>query len=109
MKYNVETFVNNIEYLTLYGYEPEITIRLKNNQSVFVIAYRDFLELTDDTDVMKKLNSVRELLAFVDFENVIGIEGDIDFEFPVQSQSIVVDGNLWINARNDDRKNRRHL
>lgn len=113
MMYDAEIFVSNINYLTLHGYEPEITIHLTNNQSVFVIAYWDFVELTNEANVTTRFHQIQDILSVIDFENVIDIEGDIDFLLPVQSQSVVVDGKLWFNAsspkRTKERKRRRGL
>ena len=98
MKYNKDLFINNVKYLISYDYEPEITIRLKDDSSVFVIAYKDFTEITIGNDETIKLEKIEDVFNYIDFDSIIKIEGDIDFEFPVKVQSIVHDGDLWIDA-----------
>jgi hypothetical protein len=98
MKYNKDLFINNVKYLTSYNYEPEITIRLKDDISVFVIAYKDFVDITIGNDETIKLGKIEDVFNLIGFDSIVEIEGYIDFEFPVESQSIVVDGELWIDA-----------
>lgn len=98
MKYNKELFINNVKYLTLYDYEPEITIRLKDGSSVFIIAYKDFIDITIDNNETIKLEKIEDVFNLIDFDSIVEIEGDIDFEFPVEVQSIVHNGDLWIDA-----------
>ena len=98
MKYNKDLFINNVKYLTLYNYEPEITIKLKDDSSVFVIVYKGFIEITIGDDEITKLEKIEDVFNYIDFDSIVEIEGDIDFEFPVKVQSIVVDGELWIGA-----------
>ena len=98
MKYNKDLFINNVKYLISYDYEPVITIRLKDDSSVFVIAYKDFVDITIGNDETIKLGKIEDVFNYIDFDSIVEIEGDIDFEFPIESQSIVVDGELWIDA-----------
>ena len=86
MKYNKDLFINNVKYLISYDYEPEITIRLKDDSSVFIIAYKDFIDITLGNDETIKLEKIEDVFNY------------IDFEFSIESQSIVVDGELWIDA-----------
>ena len=46
MKYEKDLFIENLKYLISYNCEPEITLKLSNNDSVFLIAYKEFIELT---------------------------------------------------------------
>ena len=98
MKYNKDLFINNVKYLISYDYEPEITIRLKDDSSVFVIAYKDFVDITIGNDETIKLEKIEDVFNLIDFASILEIEGDIDYEFPIETQSIVVDGELWIDA-----------
>ena len=98
MKYNKDLFINNVKYLISYDYEPEITIRLKDDSSVFIIAYKDFTEITIGNDETIKLEKIEDVFNYIDFDSIVEIEGDIDFEFPVKVQSIVHNGDLWIDA-----------
>ena len=98
MKFNKDLFINNVEYLTSYNYEPEITIKLNDDSSVFIIAYKDFIDITIGNDETIKLGKIEDVFNLIGFDSIVEIEGDIDFEFPVESQSIVVDGELWIDA-----------
>lgn len=96
MKYDKNMFVYNLKYLISYGWEPEITIELKNNH-VFLVAYQDHIELSIDSKEIS-INNVEELFDYIHFDDIIHIEGDIDFQFPIETQSIVVDGKLWIDG-----------
>ena len=98
MKYNKDLFINNVKYLISYDYEPEITMRLKDDSSVFVIAYKDFIDITIGNDETIKLEKIEDVFNYIDFDSIVEIEGDIDFEFPVKVQSIVHNGDLWIDA-----------
>ena len=98
MKLNKDLFINNVEYLISYDYEPEITIRLKDDSSVFVVAYKDFVDITIGNDETIKLEKIEDVFNLIDFDSILEIEGDIDYEFPIETQSIVVDGELWIDA-----------
>ena len=98
MKYNKDLFINNVKYLISYDYEPEITIRLKDDSSVFIIAYKDFTDITIGNDETIKLEKIEDVFNIINFDFVLEIEGDIDFEFPVEVQSIVHNGDLWIDA-----------
>ncbi len=96
MKYNKDLFIDNVKYLTSYNYEPEITIKLKDDNSVFIIAYKDFTDITIGNDETIKLEKIEDVFNYIDFDSIVEIEGDIDFEFPVKVQSIVHNGDLWI-------------
>lgn len=98
MKYNKELFINNIKHLTSYDYEPEITIKLNNGSTAFIIAYKDFIDITIDNNETIKLEKIEDLFYYIDFDSIVEIEGDIDFEFPIEVQSIVHNGDLWIDA-----------
>ena len=50
MKYNKQLFIDNINYLVKYDYEPEITITLKNDKKIFLIAYKEWIDLADKCD-----------------------------------------------------------
>ena len=98
MKYKKDLFINNVKYLISYDYEPEITIRLKDDSSVFIIAYKDFIDITIGNDETIKLGKIEDVFNYIDFDSIVEIEGDIDYEFSIETQSIVVDGELWIDA-----------
>ncbi len=96
MKYDKQLFINNLKYLVSYGYEPEVTLKSKIKETVFIIAYKDFVDITMGESTVK-LSKVEEILDYVNFDNVVEIECDtINLQLPVQSQSIVVDGKLYI-------------
>ena len=98
MKYNKALFVENVRQMILYDYEPEISIYLKNGNHFFVVAYKNYVELTDAQNTLIRLDSIEEIFSYFPFEDIDTIEGDIDFELPLSLQSIVVDGKLWFNA-----------
>ena len=98
MKYSKDLFVENVQLLISYDYEPEISIYLKNGDLFFVVAYENYVELTDPQNNLMRLDSIEEAFSLFAFDDVDTIEGDIDFGTPLSSQSIVVDGNLWLNA-----------
>ena len=61
MKYNKDLFINNIKYLTSYDYEPEITIKLNNGSTAFIIAYKDFIDITIDNKETIKLWKIEDV------------------------------------------------
>lgn len=96
MKYDKQLFINNLTYLTRYDYEPEVTVKLNNHDTIFIVAYKDFVDITMGESTVK-LAKVEEILDYVNFDNVVEMECDtINLQLPVQSQSIVVDGKLYI-------------
>lgn len=90
-----DIFINNINYLIKYDYELEFTIYVDNNE-YFIILYKDYIEL--NTDTTYKLDNIEELFNYIDFDSITKIDSYVDFNFPIEKQSIVVDGKLWINA-----------
>lgn len=96
MKYNKQLFIDNINYLVKYDYEPEITITLKNDKKIFLIAYKEWIDLTLHSDEVIKLSRIEELFNYIDINEVVEIYDDIDHRFPVETQSIIVDNELWI-------------
>lgn len=99
MKLDKELFLSNLKYLTSHGCEPELTIRLKNQQTVFIVAYEDFLDLSIGDNRDMTIEKPEDIFHYIHFEDIVEIEGEgIDFTFPVQSQSILVDGELWFSV-----------
>lgn len=98
MKYNKKLFIDNINYLVKYDYEPEITIILKNDKKIFVIAYKEWIDLTLPSDEVIKLSRIEELFNYIDINEVVEIYDAIDHRFPVETQSIIVDNELWIDG-----------
>ena len=98
MKYNKLLIIDNINYLVKYNYEPEITIILNNNQEIFLIAYQEFIEITLPNNETVKLSKIDELFNYIDVIDIKNINGSIDFLFPVQKQSVIIDNELWIDA-----------
>jgi hypothetical protein len=98
MKYNKQLFIDNINYLVKYNYEPEITIILKNDKKIFLIAYKEWIDLTLPSDEVIKLSRIEELFNYIDINEVVEIYDDIDQRFPIETQSIIVDNELWIDG-----------
>lgn len=98
MKYNKQLFIDNINYLVKYDYEPEITITLKNDKKIFLIAYKEWIDLTLPSDEVIKLSRIEELFSYIDINEVVEIYDDIDHRFPIETQSIIVDNELWIDG-----------
>lgn len=98
MKYNKQLFINNINYLVKYGCEPEITIILKNDKKIFLIAYKEWIDLTLPSDEVIKLSRIEELFNYIDINEILEIYDDIDHRFPIETQSIIVDNELWIDG-----------
>lgn len=98
MKYNKQLFIDNINYLVKYDYEPEITITLKNDKKIFLIAYKEWIDLTLPSDEVIKLSRIEELFNYIDINEVVEIYDDIDHRFPIETQSIIVDNELWIDG-----------
>lgn len=98
MKYNKQLFIDNINYLVKYDYEPEITIILKNDKKIFLIAYKEWIDLTLPSDEVIKLSRIEELFNYIDINEVVEIYDGIDHQFPIETQSIIVDNKLWIDG-----------
>lgn len=79
-----------------YDCEPEITIILKNEKKIFFIAYKEWIDLTLHTNEEIKLSKIEELFNYINMNDVIEIQDDIDHQFPIETQSIIVDNKLWI-------------
>lgn len=98
MKYNKQLFIDNINYLVKYDCEPEITIVLNNNESIFLIAYKEFIDVTLPSNEIIKLSRIEELFNYIDINDVVEIQDGIDHQFPIETQSIIVDNELWIDG-----------
>lgn len=98
MKYNKQLFIDNINYLVKYDCEPEITIILKNDKKIFLIVYKEWIDLTLPSDEVIKLSRIEELFNYIDINEVVEIYDDIDHRFPIETQSIIVDNKLWIDG-----------
>lgn len=98
MKYKKQLFIDNINYLVKYNYEPEITITLKNDKKIFLIAYKEWIDVTLPSDEVIKLSRIEELFNYIDINEVLEIYDDIDHRFPIETQSIIVDNELWIDG-----------
>lgn len=98
MKYNKQLFIDNINYLVKYDYEPETTITLKNDKKIFLIAYKEWIDLTLPSDEVIKLSRIEELFNYININEVVEIYDAIDHRFPIETQSIIVDNELWIDG-----------
>ena len=98
MKYNKQLFIDNINYLVKYNYEPELTITLKNDKKIFLIAYKEWIDLTLPSDEVIKLSRIEELFNYIDINEVVEIYDGIDHQFSIETQSIIVDNKLWIDG-----------
>ncbi len=98
MKYLPELFIKNIEYLVKYGGEPEIEIIMKDDKKIFIIAYEDFIDFYDKNDNYQKLDNIRQAVEKIDFTNILDIieDGGMDLSRPMEEQSILVDGKLYL-------------
>ena len=98
MKYLPELFIKNIEYLVKYGGEPEIEIIMKDSKKIFIIAYEDFIDFYDKNDNYQKLDNIKQAVKKIDFSNIIDIieDGGMDLSRPIEEQSMLVDGELWL-------------
>ena len=98
MKYSSELFIKNIEYLVKYGSEPEIEIIMKGDKKIFIIAYEGFIDFYDENDNYQKLDNIKQAVERIDFLNILDIieDGGMDLSRPIEEQSILVDGQLWL-------------
>ena len=98
MNYLPELFIKNIEYLVKYDREPEIEIIMKDDKKIFIIAYEDFIDFYDENDNYKKLDNIKQAVEKIDFANILNIieNGGVDLSRPIEEQSILVDGKLYI-------------
>ncbi|MBE5731387.1 MAG: hypothetical protein E7350_05535 [Clostridiales bacterium] len=98
MKYLPELFIKNIEYLVTYGVEPEIEIIMKGDKKIFIIAYADFIDFYDENDNHQKLDNIKQAVERIDFAKILDIieYGGMDLSRPIEEQSMLVDGELWL-------------
>ena len=98
MKYSSALFMKNIEYLVNYGYEPEIHIFLKNDKKIFLIVYEDFIDFYDENNCYQKLSNIKVAIDKIDFTKVLAINDNtgIDLSRPIEEQSILIDGILYM-------------
>ncbi len=98
INYSPERFIKNIEYLVKYGGEPEIEIIMKDDKKIFIIAYEDFIDFYDENDNYEKLDNIRQAVERIDFSNILDIieDGGMDLSRPIEEQSMLVDGKLYI-------------
>ena len=107
MKYSPELFIKNIEYLIKYGCEPEIEIALQNDKKFFIIAYEDFIDFYDENRNYQKFCNIREASQKIDFAKIGSISeygGGIDFSRPIQEQSLLVDGVLYLTPQEKNKE-----
>ena len=98
MKYKKQLFIDNVNYLVKYECEPEITIILINGEEYFLIAYKEFIDLTLPSNEVIKLSRIEELFNYIDMNDVAEIKDCIDHQFPIEVQSILADNKLWIDG-----------
>ena len=99
MKYSPELFIKNIEYLVEYGCEPEIGIILQNDKKIFMIVYEDFVEFYDENGNYQEFGNIQEVIQEINFADIRSITehgGGIDYSRPIEEQSILVDGILYL-------------
>ena len=73
MQYSKDLFLYNLKNLVSYDYEPEITIKLKNNNSVFIVAYKDYTDITVESNETIRIEKVEDLFNLIDFDSVTKI------------------------------------
>ena len=54
--------------------------------------------MTLPSDEVIKLSRIEELFNYIDINEVVEIYDDIDHRFPIETQSIIVDNELWIDG-----------
>lgn len=86
MKYNLDLFINNIEYVTEHNGEPEMFLDLKDGTRVEFTCYKHFI----DAYIGDKLYKFTSISEFVDnikingktlrdcWHNVVNIKDDLD-------------------------------
>ena len=99
MKYNPEIFFNNIEYVISYDGEPEIEIYDRYGNLYFLIAYKEFCDFYDKDGNYHKLESIRNIVDYVDISDIIdihdyGLTPSIDYSRDIKEQTNVIDGKL---------------
>ena len=99
MKYNPEIFFNNIEYVISYDDEPEIEIYDRHGNLYFLIAYKEFCDFYDKDGNYHKLESIRNIVDYVDISDIIdihdyGLTPSIDYSRDIKEQTNVIDGKL---------------
>lgn len=98
-KVNKDLFINNINYLMKnnYGLEFTIVTNCDSFNEYFIVLYKDYIEINNN-DKRYVVKDVYELLDYIDYNTIAKIDSSLDFNFPFEKQSIIVDGKLWFNA-----------
>ena len=99
MKYNPEIFFNNIEYVISYDGEAEIELYDRHGNLYFLIAYKKFCDFYDKDGNYHKLESIRNIVDYVDISDIIdihdyGLTPSIDYSRDIKEQTNVIDGKL---------------
>ena len=92
-KYDVDKFIEYIKVLTKYDYEPEITITTKSKEKWLIVCYYDYIELQLKDKIIKTY--IEEISQFINFDEELTIEGDLDFGKPLEGQIEIIDEKLW--------------
>ena len=69
MEYYKKLFIHNVKYLCEYDWEPEITLKLKDNKEMFIVAYKDHIEFYEDSNEMVRLEKIEDIFTYFDFDD----------------------------------------
>lgn len=97
-KYSKEIFIHNIEVLVKYNWEPEVEIVFIDKKKILIIAYKDFVDYINENREYVKFENIRVALSVIKWDEIeiINSLGGIDFSIPIEKQSVVDNGKLWL-------------
>lgn len=96
--YSKEIFIHSIEILVKYNWEPEVEIFFINKKKIMIIAYKDFVDYINENRECVKFQNIRVALSVIKWEEIeiINSLDGIDFLIPIEKQSVVYNGELWL-------------
>ena len=99
-KYKKSVFKKNIEVLLKYDWEPEIELTMQDGNKLFITVYKDFIDVFDDPVYCRRVKNINQLLVEIKWSQISKIKelNGVDFTLPIEKQSIIIDGILWLNG-----------
>lgn len=102
----IEIFEKNINVLLQHNWEPEIEFFFDDGRHLTIFVYFDFIEVIDETGVCCKYNNIKQFIKNLKWNQIKKIQSlnDMDFTIPIEKQSVIIDGELWLNVSDTNKK-----
>lgn len=90
--YNSKKIIEYIKFFIKYGCEPELSITNDKDINYTLVCYRDYVDLQDEKGT--KTFKIEDINKYVNFEEKLYIDSDINFDIPLEKQVEIVDDKL---------------